>query len=419
MANTPQQNALNNMGNSIFTNSKQNAMNAIGNAIGSSAYQNPFSVIPKNVSNSNEPASLTNHLTLTPDNGQIPFKQKQTNNPQIVPKNNNQNNTVNSQHTGVTQNSGGSPMTGVLPGTNFQQNLGNIVASSNLNNNPQYEGYINQNNELYRESQGAQTAPYGGTPIPGAGTNNANYQNLYVPQTTASQQGRENEFNVNNSIEQGANAQSIQQMQTANSQNLQGAESVAGLTAPQPYGITTTPYQPGVGQFGNMPGGSAGAFNAGQTQGNVGAGAQFQQTVLPAYNAAGSVKDNLQSFIQQNPTLNPSDFNFANATKSWLQGGQLSDPRYPELSQKLTEFLNTLSPVAGAPGDVTNFKQQLVNSMINGSSSNQSLSQQVDSLYNLAGQKVQSIYQSGTTPYNPNSATQTNPFLANPSLANF
>lgn len=136
-------------------------------------------------------------------------------------------------------------------GSNFQQNLTNIQNASNLNSNPEYQNLAQMNNQLVQEQTGAKTAGIGGTPIPGLGLNNANYQNLFTPQTTASLQGGENVFNTNNAIQMAGNAAEAQRLLSGGQLATQGATSVAGLTAPQ-YGV-----QPGtlVGQPGQPSGG--------------------------------------------------------------------------------------------------------------------------------------------------------------------
>jgi hypothetical protein len=181
----------------------------------------------------------------------------------------------------------------------------------------------------------------------------------------------------------------------------QALGTAAGLAAPQQYGITTSPFDPITGQFGSMPGGQGGAFGAGQITGNVALGQQFQQTMLPAYEAAGSIKQGLDSWLDSNPTINPTDVNLINNLKGWVLGQQFSDPRYPQMSQFLNEFLNTLTPIIGSPGEVTNYKQSIVNSLLNPSSGTSSLKQQADSLYRIAGDKIRSVYQSGTQSFDP------------------
>jgi len=217
------------------------------------------------------------------------------------------------------------------------------------------------------------------------------------------QQGREQVLARQAASQQEALQQAINQQQEALGLGLQqqqlqqsGLQGAAGLAAPQPYSITTTPFLPASNQFGQMAGGQAGAFGAGQIQGNVALGQQYSQTLAPAYQAAGAVKKGLDNWLESNPSINPSDVNVANELKAWLSGQQFSDPRYPQLSQFLNEFLNTLTPIIGSPGEVTNYKQAIVSSLLNPTASGASLKQQADSLYQLAGQKLEAIKSSGT-----------------------
>lgn len=199
----------------------------------------------------------------------------------------------------------------------------------------------------------------------------------------------------------------------------QGLGAAAGLAAPQPYSITTTPYNPATGQFGTMPGGQTGAFGAGQVLGNVAAGQNFQQTIAPSYNAANAVLGSLGGFLQQNPNINPSDVNYVNQLNSWLQGQNLSNPKYPELTQYLNEFLNTLTPLIGAGGNISDYKSQIVNAMLSPSASTGSIQQQLGNLFNnIATQKYQSIYQTGQGPTTPN-ATNTGNSIGGTTFGSF
>jgi hypothetical protein len=192
---------------------------------------------------------------------------------------------------------------------------------------------------------------------------------------------------------------------TTTQQNVQqqGLLGAAALAQPQAYGITQTPYNPVTNQYGAMPGGSNGAFSAGQTLGNVNLGQSFQQTIMPAFNAAGGIVQSFNNWIDAPGQsglngINPTDVNLVNQLKGWVEGANFSDPRYPQLSQFLNEFLNTLSPVIGSPGEVTNYKQSIVNSLLNPSSSASSLKQQAQSLYSIASQKIDAIQKTGQAP---------------------
>jgi hypothetical protein len=169
-----------------------------------------------------------------------------------------------------------------------------------------------------------------------------------------------------------------------------------------PASQQTTPY--------NAQGG---AFGAGQVGEQLQQGAQYQGTIAPALNAANAVLNGgngypgLTQFLAQNPNINPSNFNLVNQLKSWALGQNYSDKTYPELSQYINEMLGTLSPVVGATGNPTDFKQGLVQSMINSTSSNASLQDQLNNLMQIAQSKAQAIYSTGQGAANP-SNTGTN-----------
>ena len=167
----------------------------------------------------------------------------------------------------------------------------------------------------------------------------------------------------------------------------------AGVTAPTPANIYGF-YQPGTGQYQEYPGGAAGGA---QAQGALNLGTTYYSTMLPAYNNAKGIVDGttdnpgLMNFLQSNPDINFSSLNAANFAQQWINN-QFSNPKYQELGQYFTELLNTLTPVVGAQG-VSNYKQQLVNSMLNPTSQNQSLQQQIQNLMSIAGGKMQTTYQ--------------------------
>lgn len=406
---TGQKNALNNMGG-LFPFPKTQAQTSGVTSVPSSS-SNPYGlrvtglttpkVIPTSAATSSEPGSMSSYVA-----------------PKITAP------VGGTQNTGITQNQTAAPIvnpnapvsatapgTQGNPGTNFPQNLGNVQTASTPNqtyqNAIQQQLGVNQSvlQPLTQAQMVASQLGYGGQ-NESVGQNLADAQRAFTTGGLAGELG-----SLNNKISQGLTGagQELQGLSAAQQATLggqqlqtQGAESVAGLTAPQPYGITTTPYQPGTNTFGTLPGGGSGAFSAGQVQGNVASGQQFQTMLLPAYNNAGTIKGDLQNFLSQNPDINSSALNSANFAKNWISGTQLSDPKQQELAQYLTEFTNTLTPIIGSQGDVTNFKQSLVNSLINATAQGQSLSQALDNIYKIAGQKLQGTYQAGTQPYNPN-----------------
>lgn len=207
----------------------------------------------------------------------------------------------------------------------------------------------------------------------------------------------------------------------------QGLLGAAGLLSPQAANALGFfyPGQGGTGTSGYLGygggTGASGAFSAGQVLGNEALGQQFQQTLAPAYNAAGAIlygeggsqsqpgSNSLQGFLNQNPGLNPSDPVWGNQLNAWVQGQVMSDPKYVKLGQYLNEFLQTLTPLVGAAGMTTNFKQQIVNSLVDPNQSGQSITEQLGNLFNnIATTKFGSIYGTGQSLANPTSGNSGN-----------
>ncbi len=165
-------------------------------------------------------------------------------------------------------------------------------------------------------------------------------------------------------------------MQTATGQQQtqqQGLGAAAGLAAPQPYGITTTPYQPVTGTFGTMPGGTSGAFGAGQVAENVNIGGQYQQASTAA-NVAKGYEDTIKNYMIQN-NLNPSDLTVANGVIQWLKG-EVGDPKYQTLANYINEYSTNAATALGiSGGNVTDFRLGIAQSLLNPKASAQSMSE--------------------------------------------
>lgn len=80
----------------------------------------------------------------------------------------------------------------------------------------------------------------------------------------------------------------------------------------------------------------------------------------------------------------------------------MSDPKFQQFSQYLNELLQTLTPIIGSQG-VSDYKSQLVQSLVNPSASTGSIQQQLQNLMGIASDKMQATYGSFTNPqpYNP------------------
>lgn len=168
--------------------------------------------------------------------------------------------------------------------------------------------------------------------------------------------------------------------------------TAAGLAAPQPANPLGT-FNPATGQYSQYGGGSgSGIAGAGAVLGNLSAAQNYQQNLLPSFNQAQSVYGGLTNFIAQNPDINPTSVNFVNSINAWARGEQLSDPKYKQFTQYLNELLQTLTPIIGSAG-VSDYKSQLVQSMVNPTANSQSILAQVQNLMNIAKGKMEATQQ--------------------------
>lgn len=269
------------------------------------------------------------------------------------------------------------PQTTTQP-TPFNQNV-QTLTQFGMQNDPDVKAQYEKINQLQKEYAANQASMTGGggqlAPMQGE---RSKYQQLYTERLSA---------------EQNTLASILQQKGLS----LQAAQAAAGLTAPQAYGPTNVPYYPGqgygqtaIGQFGQN-----GAFSVGQLEGNIGLGQQYQQVYLPAFNQGNAVANELMTFLDQNPDINPTNLNKVNFWNAWLKGQQLSDPRYQQLSAYLNDMLGNYGRVLGTQG-TTDYKQSLVQSMLDSSASTQSLKQQITNLTKLASTNLQAIQSTGT-----------------------
>jgi hypothetical protein len=259
-------------------------------------------------------------------------------------------------------------LSGALPGQIPNQQPG----MQGFNQN-QGQSIIQQTGQLLPGSQNSISAPYGQFGIGASQQNLSNYE--LALQTSG--------LNVLNS--QAAQNQAAEQN-----------------VLPQSYSYNSNVINPVTQQsYGSGAAGQGGAFAGGQQMGNNSLGQQFNSVLSPAYTTAGTIKNNYQQFLQNNPRVNSSPVNYYNAAKSWIAGGNFTDPAYPEQTQFINEFLGSLAPIIGASGNPTDMKQQMVNAFINGSSQGQSISQQMDNAYSIASGKMNDIYNSGQSTGNP------------------
>lgn len=110
-----------------------------------------------------------------------------------------------------------------------------------------------------------------------------------------------------------------------------------------------------------------------------------------ANTAADGIKNQIQTYLQSNPQLNSSDLAVGNQIQQWLQGKQLTDPKYQTLFNYLDEYTNTLAPILGVGGNPTNLKTEIAQGFINAAASGQSISTVLDAMSTLATHKIQDI----------------------------
>lgn len=136
-----------------------------------------------------------------------------------------------------------------------------------------------------------------------------------------------------------------------------------------------------------------------------------------ANTAAEGIKNTINTYLAANPTLNASDLAAGNILNQWIQGKQLTDPKYQVLFNYLNEYTNTLAPILGVGGDPTNLKTQIAASFINAAASGQSISQVLDAMSKLADNKIKDLQVGaigGTT-----SVANTTPSVGGGSIWNF
>lgn len=137
-----------------------------------------------------------------------------------------------------------------------------------------------------------------------------------------------------------------------------------------------------------------------------------------ANTAASGIKNQIDTFLQTNPTINPNDLAVGNKIQQWISGKQLADPKYQNFFNMLNDYTNTLAPILGVGGSPTNLKTEIAQSFLNAQASGQSIQQVLDGLENLANTKIQNL-QSGALgggPVNPSSSggSSTSDFGWNP-----
>lgn len=197
-----------------------------------------------------------------------------------------------------------------------------------------------------------------------------------------------------------------------------GLAEAGGLGAPQvanPYG-TFSPTGLNYTPYGGGSAGGSGIGAASQVTGNLGAGQNFYQNTLPNYNSALNDADSFESWLKTpqgqggGQGINFSSSNIANQLQNWAQGQNMSDPRFAQLNTYLNDFTNKMSSVIGsAGGATTNYKQQLVNSMIQPDATPESIQAQMKTIIDVAQASMNGVYNTfnGNGNYTPTGAGAT------------
>ncbi len=115
-----------------------------------------------------------------------------------------------------------------------------------------------------------------------------------------------------------------------------------------------------------------------------------------ANTAADGIKSKITTYLASNPQLNPSNLAVGNTLQQWIQGKQLTDPKYQTLMNYLNEYTNTLAPVLGVGGDPTNLKTEIAQRFVNAAASGQSIATVLDNMQALSAGKIQDL-RSGAT----------------------
>lgn len=155
------------------------------------------------------------------------------------------------------------------------------------------------------------------------------------------------------------------------------------------------PFSPFTGEQGQLTGTQEGGlFGAGAIQGQIALGQQYP-ALVSAHTQAQSIEGQIENYLTQNPTLNPSNLTDVNKIAQWLLSGKLGDPKYQTLANYLNEYISTLAPILGVGGDVTNLKTEIAQSFLNGAASGQSITEVLKNIDNLATQKLNAMRQTG------------------------
>ena len=157
-------------------------------------------------------------------------------------------------------------------------------------------------------------------------------------------------------------------------------------------GVDPNNLQPG--QKINMPETSANTpFSGGQAQAQAGLGATYTQNNATIIAAQG-IQQKLNSEIVSSGINSLSSLNVANALNQWIQGN-VSNPAYQNFFQDLTDYTQTIAPLIGITGTVTDMKTAIGQSLISSTASGETVIQGLNNLNTLAINKNEAMAKAG------------------------
>lgn len=277
-----------------------------------------------------------------------------------------------------------------------QQNAQNVLDTSNLTNNPEYQQGTQNALLVNAAQQNAQLAPFAGV------QNNLNpqatgllgtpYSNIFRPQTTANLQG---EMGLLNPLLSQAGSFATGEQDAAlkaGQLGTQGATSVLQSGLPGQISPGVSAYNPLTGQ--NIPGIGANPFGGGYVQGQVEAG-KTSAGLHTAYGAAQSVGNNLTTLIKS-ANINPTDPQFLNSINQFLQTGISSNPQYQQFYGTINDYVASLAPILGVGGNQTDQKTSMAAQMVSQLASGKSIIDTIKYFDALAADKINAFDKSAS-----------------------
>ena len=171
-------------------------------------------------------------------------------------------------------------------------------------------------------------------------------------------------------------------------------DQINAIEAANP-GVDPNNLQPG--QQINMPSATSGTntpFTGGQAQGAAQQGAQYQANNATIIKAQG-IQQKMNAEIVQNGINSLSSVNIANALNQWIQGN-LSNPAYQNFFQDLTDYTQTIAPLIGISGTITDMKTGIAQNLISSTASGYTIMQGLNNLNTLALNSNEALLKAGS-----------------------